>query len=123
MVLESSDSNMKNRDGFAVKEMIILSGVLALVFAFFITKVSFAYSDAIRVEDCSDAENNALLIAAESYVKYNKEKFKDEEIFVYGSDLIDAGFLLDIDDFDYKNKKMKVVYDKSRDKYIASIED
>lgn len=92
-----------------IKEIIILSGILACFFAFAITKVSFAYQEVSKEEEIKNGWNNALIIAAEAYASFRKEEFTQEETFLYGSDLIDAGFLLDIDDLDYANAKVKVI--------------
>jgi len=110
-----------NNKGYAMKEIIILSAILAVVFAFGIAKVSYAYQDAADEEHKNDLKNNSLRIAAEEYAKRNTEKFASEETFIYGSDLIEAGFLMDIEDFDYKNQKIKVTWDKEKDTYKAEV--
>lgn len=92
-----------------IKEIIILSGVLACFFAFAITKVSFAYQEVSKEEELKNGRDNALILAAEAYISFKKEEFTKEETFLYGSDLIDAGFLIDIDDLDYANAKIKVL--------------
>lgn len=112
---------MKKNDGFAVKEMIILSGILAIVFAILITKVSFAYKDALREEDTKNGIKNSLLIAAKAYAEGKKEEFKKEETFIYGSDLIDAGYLVDAEELGYKNIKIKINYVESSKKFNAEI--
>ncbi len=104
-----------------IRDMIILSVVLALVFAVVITKVSFAYQGAVREDDIRDNQRDFLLVAAESYVKSKSNEFKETENFIYGSDLIEAGFLLEIEELDFKNTKIKVTYDENLKNYHAEI--
>ncbi len=112
---------MKEKNGYAIKEIIILSAILAVVFTFAIVRVSFAYEEKNDKNRTSELKNNALLVAAEYYAKKNSEKFKKEESFLYGSDLIEAGFLMDIEEFDYRNSKLKVTYDEQTKKYNIEI--
>lgn len=104
-----------------IKEMIILCAVLAIVFAGGITKVSFAYQEATREDEVKEGLENALIVAAESYALSKNNEFKEKESFIYGSDLIDAGFLVEIDGLDFKNKKIKIVYEEKVKKYQAEI--
>jgi len=111
---------MKKNSGFAIKEMIILSGALAVVFAIAITKVSFAYTDALKEEEMKNGLQSSLIVAAKAYAQTKKEEIK-EETFIYGSDLIDAGYLIDVDDLDYKNTKIKITYEESSKSYKAEV--
>lgn len=112
---------MKKKNGFAIKEMIILSGVLAIVFGIAITKISFAYTDALREDEINEGVYHSLIVAAEAYAKVKSEEFKEKETFIYGSDLIDAEFIVENEDLDYKNTKIKVLYDEASKKYKAEI--
>lgn len=97
-----------NKNGFAVKEMILLSGLLAIFFGFAITKVSYAYQEASNSDSLMEQQKNSLIIASEEYAKYYPDKFKEKETYIYGEELIEAGFLRDIEEFDYENVKIKI---------------
>ena len=112
---------MKNKQGYAVKELIILCSVLGVVFAIATARVSFAYQLASDEERIEDLKYETLLEAAEQYAKKNPEKFKSVETFLYGGDLIEAGFLMDLEEFDYKNTKIKIVYDDKTKTYKGFI--
>lgn len=112
---------MKKKNGYAMKELIFLGGALAVVFTFAIVKVSFAYEEKSDKDRTTELKNNALLVAAEYYAKRNTDKFKNGETFLYGSDLIEAGFLMDIEEFDYKNTKIKVIYDEQNKNYKVEV--
>lgn len=104
-----------------IREMIILCAILAVVFACGITKVSFAYQNATREQEVNDGIDYALIVAAESYALSKNNDFKEKESYIYGSDLIDAGFLIEIEDIEFKNKKIKIVYEEKNKKYHAEI--
>jgi len=70
---------MKKNSGFAIKEMIILSGALAVVFAIAITKVSFAYTDALKEEEMKNGLQSSLIVAAKAYAQTKKEEIKEEK--------------------------------------------
>jgi len=112
---------MKNKKGFATKEIIILSGVLAIFFAVAITKVSFALKEANKEDEIYSEKMNVLAYATKAYISMNKDKFDNEETFLYGSDLIKAGFLVDIEDTDYKNAKIKVTHSKDKEDYNVEV--
>lgn len=113
---------MKNKNGYAVYEMIILSLCLAVVFGIIITKVSFAYQEASNSEVIASEEENSLLVAANVYVKAHEDKFKkDGENYLFGKDLIEAGYLFEMEDTDYGKTKLKVTYNESKQKYQVEI--
>jgi len=114
---------MLNKNGYAIKEMIVLCLILAVVFAFAIAKVSFAFEEAQEKDRGNSLKDHAIQLAAEYYAKNHPEKFTNVETFLYGSELIEAGFLTDIEDFDYKNKKIKVLYDENNKTYQVEVMD
>ena len=95
-----------NKKGFVVKEMIFLSVVLAIVFGIAITKVTFAYEDITKEEEIENEKEHVLKIAAEYYAKKHSDEM-EEETFIFGSDLIDEGFLFDTDK-EKENAKIKI---------------
>ncbi len=99
---------MKQRNGFAIKEMVILCAGLAIFFIIAITRISFALEEAKNESTLMEEKNHAIILAAETYAKANPDKFKESETFLFGSDLINEGYLLDIDDTDYQNVELKV---------------
>ena len=96
------------KNGYAVKELIILSAILAVVFGVAITRVSFAYEEIMDEENVEIERNHYLTVAAEYYAKANEEEMKEEETFIFGSDLIEAGYLCDTGDKASENAKIKI---------------
>ena len=72
-----------NNKGFAVKELIILFSVLAVLFALAITKVSFAFEEVDQEEQLADLKNSNLLAAANVYVMMHKDLFTEAETYFY----------------------------------------
>lgn len=97
-----------NNNGYTMKEMIILSAVLAIVFMIGIGRVSYAYQEADQSEEIAAKENGYLKEAAKIYVEKHKDEIKDKETFFYGSDFIDDGILMNTDIANYQNAKVKV---------------
>lgn len=97
-----------NKLGYAMKEMIILSAILAIVFMIGIGRVSYAYEEADRSDEIASIEKSYLLDAAKIYVDKHKDEIKDKETFFYGSDFIDDGILMNTDVANYQNAKVKV---------------
>ncbi len=99
---------MMEKNGYAVKELIILSAILAVVFGVAITRVSFAYEEIMNEETITNERVHNLTLAAEYYAKMHEEEMKEEENFIFGSDLIEAGFLSDTGDKEKENAKIKI---------------
>ena len=99
---------MMEKNGYAVKELIILSAILAVVFGIAITRISFAYEEIMDEENVEIERNHYLTVAAEYYAKMHEEEMQEEENFIFGSDLIDAGFLNDTGDKEKENAKIKI---------------
>ena len=97
-----------NKLGYAMKEMIMLSAILAIVFMIGIGRVSYAYEEADRSDEIANIEKSYLLDAAKIYVDKHKDEIKDKETFFYGSDFIDDGILMNTDVANYQNAKVKV---------------
>ncbi len=99
-----------NKNGFVARELVLLSVVIALVFGFAVTKVSFALKEIKEEDNQIGITNHTLLLAAEYYAKYNSDEFKEKENYIYGSDIIDAGFLIDLNnDKEIRNTKIKII--------------
>lgn len=97
-----------NNNGYTMKEMIILSAVLAIVFMIGIGRVSYAYQETDKSEEIALKEKEYLKDAAKIYVEKHKEEIKDKEVFFYGSDFIEDGILMNVDVANYQNEKVKV---------------
>lgn len=110
-----------NKNGYAIKEILILMAVLGVLFTVAITKVSFAYQEADKTEELEKMKTNSLQIAAETYVNNNKDKFQEEETFFYGSELVSNNYLLDVDSEGYNAVKFKVTHPKDTDTYQVEI--
>ena len=100
-----------------IKELVILCGVIGLFFIVAVTRVSFALEDARNVEGLEEMKHHSLVVAAEAYAQV--KKLTETETFIYGSDLIEEKFLLDVDDESFKNQKIKITKDK--DSYRAEV--
>ncbi len=110
-----------NKNGYAIKEILILTIILGVLFTIAITKVSFAYQEADKTGELEAMKNNSLQIAAETYVNNHKDKFQEEETFFYGSELVSNNYLLDIEEEGYNAVKFKVTHPKDTDTYTVEI--
>ena len=110
---------MMNKNGYTIKELIILFSLLAIVFAIGIIRGSYALEDAYKTDEIKEIQTNTLILAAETYAKMNDDKFQDEETYLFGSELVNEGLLMDTESLDYSQAKIKVT--KSGDSYKAEI--
>ncbi len=111
-----------NKQGYAIKELLILFGVLAIVFTVAITKVSFAYQEAVDTDNLLTEENNTIKLATQVYIKANPDKIdKEKENFLFGKDLTEAGYLIQTEEFDYSKTKIKVTYNKETKEYNIEV--
>ena len=110
-----------NQKGYAIKELLILCAVLAVVFAIGIHKVSYAYQEVDNQEDYEKETNRLVYEAAKIYVSDHKEEFASEETFFYGSDLIESQYILDVNGVDIANVKIKVVHKADSEDYEVEI--
>ncbi len=110
-----------NNKGFAVKELIILFSVLAVLFALAITKVSFAFEEVDQEEQLADLKNSNLLAAANVYVMMHKDLFTEAETYFYGSDLVENQYLLDLPEESYNTVRFKVTKVNETDEYKVEI--
>ena len=94
------------KNGFAVKELIILFALLGIIFAFGITKISYALEDAQNEQEILEVQENNLLYAARLYVQKNETTFQEDETYFYGSDLV-SDHILNSDIKEYANVKFK----------------
>lgn len=113
---------MLNRKGYSIKEMIILCGALAILFGIGIAQTSYAYQDSDNTENVLAQEEKNLLTVAKLYVEANKDKFKENETYFYGQELIDNKYLLASDNNDFENTKIKVTHNAETDKYVVEIQ-
>lgn len=111
---------MKN--GYAIKELIVLFAILAVAFGVAITRVSYAYQDINDNNVILEEGRNSIKVATEAYVKTHEKDFKkDADNFIFGKDLIENGYLIQTDDFDFHDVKIKVTYNKEQKKYTIDI--
>ncbi len=111
-----------NKRGYALKEVIILCAILALAFGVAITRVSYAYQNIADESVVTREDNNTIKLAAETYAKAHEDTLnKDKENFIFGKDLIEEGYLIQTEDFDYHETKIKITYNNDNKKYIVEI--
>ena len=101
------------------KRNIILSAILAVVFGVAITRVTFAYESVTQTDTIASEKEHVLKIAAEYYAKMHPEEMKEEENYIFGSDLIEAGYLFDTEDKEKENAKIKIT--KENNTYHAEV--
>ena len=113
---------IKNSKGYTIKELLILCGILAIVFGIVISKVSYAYDQVDNSKELEQSSLKHVEQAALIYIHDHKEEFKDEETYIYGSDLIANNYLLGVNSTDIGNIKIKVTHQKDSEDYHVEIE-
>jgi len=108
---------MKNR-GYTIPEIIVVAAVLGLFSIITISKVSYAFVDTNEISETT--KEMILEKSATAYGTKNLETIKNEKsVYISASDLVEAGFLAD--DEDYKNVKIKVKYKEDTDSISVEI--
>ncbi len=111
-----------NNKGYAILELVILFAFLGIVFAISISRVTFAYKQASATDTIKEEQDETIKTITKVYAKANKDKFNnDKENYLFGKDLIDAGYLLVLDDMDFSDVKIKVTYQKDKKDYVVEI--
>ncbi len=110
-----------NKQGYAIKELLILFAVLGIVFTFAITKVSFAYQEVDNEEELLAMKDRSIQIAAEAYVNAHKENFTAEETFFFGKELVENHYLVDVEDQGYNTVKIRVTHPANTEEYHVEI--
>lgn len=113
---------INNSKGYTIKEILILCGLLAIIFGVAISKVSYAYDEIDNTEELNETSVKHVEQAAKIYVHDHKEEFKEEETYIYGSDLISADYITGLPGVDVSNIKIKVTHLKDSDEYKVEIE-
>lgn len=108
---------MENR-GYTIPELIVVAVVLGLFSIITINKVSYAFVDTNEVSE--NTEEMILVKSATTYGNKNKETIKNEKsVYISASDLVEAGYLAD--DEDYKNVKVKIDYKEDTDSISVEV--
>ena len=110
-----------NQKGYSIKELIILCAGLAIIFGIAISRVSYAYDEIDNKEELQEDTLKHVEEAAKIYVHDHKEEFKEESTYFYGSDLLEANYLMNIGTSDVSNIKIKVTYEKEKGEYKVEI--
>lgn len=112
-----------NKKGYSIKEMVILCSVLAVLFGIGIVKTSYAYEQINKEDEIMAIEEKNLITIAELYVKNFKDKFQEAETYFYGKELIDNQYLINTDNIDFSNTKIKVSRNIETDEYKVELAD
>ncbi len=109
---------MKNKEGYTIPELIVVAVLLGIFSIVTINKVSYAFLDTKEMNEKS--EEMVISKSASIYGNDHKNDLKEEKTkYVLGKDLIEAGYLADIED--YKNIRVKLEYVEATDSVSAEI--
>lgn len=102
------------KNGYTLPELLIVLAIVSIIAIISIVKVSFAFSDINNEEQIAKEEENLIKRASLSYSNKIIEQIKTEkEVFVSGTELVEAGFLMDSEE--YKSLKVKLSYNEEKD--------
>ncbi len=104
-----------------MKEVIVLSAILAVVFLVGITRVSFALEDIQDKDGILETRKNILVKASELYAKEHAKDLKEEN-YIYGSDLIEENYIFDLKDVNLKDAKIKILKNDKNEYTIEVVE-
>ncbi len=99
---------MQNK-GYTVPELFVVIVIVGIFSMLAINKVSYAFLDSDKTSD--ETRDLVITKVASVYAETIKETLKENEIYITGKDLVDAGFLVD-DDHTFTNIKLKLSYNK-----------
>lgn len=103
------------KNGYTIPELLVVLGIVSIIAIISIVKISFAFSDINNKEEIKNQEKILIEKASLAYSKTIIDRIKDEKVvYVSGADLINAGFL--IDEEEYKILKIKLSYEEENDK-------
>lgn len=99
--------------GYTIPELIIVIIVVGIFSIIAINKASYAFVDTDTIGE--QTEHLILIKSASSYASTIKEELKiEKERYILGSDLVEAGYLVD-DEHIYTNAKVKLSYNGETD--------
>lgn len=97
---------MQNK-GYTIPELIIVVVVVGIFSLVAISKASYAFQND---DDITEETKEMILIkTSKAYGASILETLKNDDIYINGKDLVEAGFLVD-DDNTYGNVKLKLSY-------------
>lgn len=97
---------MQNK-GYTIPELVIVIIVVGIFSLIAINKASYAFVDNDAVSE--ETEEMILVKTATSYASSILETLKNDDIYVTGKDLVEAGYLVD-DENTLANVKLKLSY-------------
>ncbi len=97
---------MQNK-GYTIPELVIVIIVVGIFSLIAINKASYAFVDNDAVSE--ETEEMILVKTATSYASSIIETLKNDDIYVTGKDLVEAGYLVD-DENTLANVKLKLSY-------------
>lgn len=97
---------MQNK-GYTIPELVIVIIVVGIFSLIAINKASYAFVDNDVVSE--ETEEMILVKTANSYASSILETLKNDDIYVTGKDLVEAGYLVD-DENTLANVKLKLSY-------------
>lgn len=97
---------MQNK-GYTIPELIVVIIVVGIFSLIAINKASYAFVDNDVVSE--ETEEMILVKTATSYASSILETLKNDDIYVTGKDLVEAGYLVD-DENTLANVKLKLSY-------------
>ncbi len=105
--------------GYTIPELIIVIIVVGIFSIVAINKASYAFVDTDTIGE--QTEHLILIKSASTYANTIKEELKNEPIrYILGSDLVNAGYLVD-DENTYANVKIKINYNDTTDQISVEI--
>ena len=110
---------MQNR-GYTIPELIIVIVVIGIFSFLLINKTSYAFASTDEV--AKETEKMILIKTSTAYGNSILEQVKEEEQYITGKDLVDAGFLVD-EDNKYSNIKLKISYNEATNSVNVEILD
>lgn len=97
---------MQNK-GYTIPELIIVIVVVGIFSLIAINKASYAFVDSDTIS--KETEEMILIKTSTAYANSILEDIKNDDIYVTGKDIIEAGFLVDSENV-FSNVKLKLSY-------------
>lgn len=110
---------MKQKYGYTIPELLIVIGVIGLIAAFSIIKVSFAFSETNNTEEQLSRTKSLVEQASILYAKSKEEEFMKEETFIFAKEVAAAGFLFEKEE--YNTMKIKISYNQESKTFQAEV--
>ncbi len=108
-----------NKKGYTFPDIIIVAVLVGLVTLFVFNRASYAFSDVSEIERV--AAETLITKGATEYGKSIIETLKNEQnIYLTGKDLKDAGYLVD-DENKMSNMKVEITYSVNNNEVTAKL--